>query len=109
MRTVHTVPARVLAVLLVLGLLSGALIGVSAAVREDAQKAGLYGSDSSMATGRPLLRQQAALMAWNALNAFGAPVPVTAPTDGGTSEPPAGEGGTASDDDDNETSMMPDF
>ena len=39
------------------------------AVREDARAAGLYEGDEPMATGLPINREQAALMAWNAIRA----------------------------------------
>ena len=41
----------------------------SAAVREDGFAAGLYQGDPAMASDRPINRQQAALLAWNALRA----------------------------------------
>ncbi|MBR5430749.1 MAG: S-layer homology domain-containing protein [Firmicutes bacterium] len=44
-----------------------------AAVREDAAAAGLYEGDATLATEKPIDRQQAALLAWNAVNAAAGP------------------------------------
>ena len=49
------------------------------AVREDARAAGLYEGDESMATGLPINREQAALMAWNAIRAAEAGFTPTVP------------------------------
>ena len=72
--------------------------GWTAAVREDARSAGLYTGDSTMEVSYPIMRQQAALLAWNALTA--AETSPSQPTDpttpGGTTPPDAGsppEGG----------------
>lgn len=43
--------------------------GWYAAAREDAAAAGLYAGDPTMVSDRPIARQQASLMAWNAVNA----------------------------------------
>ena len=82
-------------------------------VTQDAESLGLLEGDAGMCTHRPILRQQAALMAYNALKIAEAmalpPSPETTEDPAPEDDPPPDEDPTPEDDDDNETSMMTDF
>ena len=106
-------------------------------VTQDAEILGLLEGDAGLCTHQPITRQQAALMAYNALkiaealNLFPLPTPDDDPTPTEDPTPPEGptptedptppedptptedptppEDPTQGDDDDNETSMMTDF
>ena len=63
--------------------------GWYAATREDARTVGLYTGDLTMETNLPITRQQAALLAWNAVKAAQAvePQPTVPSSPGGTTPP----------------------
>lgn len=100
----------------------GSASDMHTAVMKDAEAAGLYTGDASMATDQPITHQQAVLMAWNARKAVEASmhvdssvpvlieesaVPSAAPTDAPSADSP--ENGETEANNDNETSMMTDF
>ncbi len=53
-------------------------------MREDARAAKLYAGDAAMESDRPVTRQQAALLSWNAAQAGEAGVQSPAPSGGGS-------------------------
>ncbi len=74
----------------------GSYVGLGAgwkpAVREDAQAAGLYAGDAAMKTEQPITRQQAALLAWNAVQAAEAPPKPAAPSSSSPGSNPGNDG-----------------
>lgn len=84
------------------------------AVMKDAEAAGLYTGDASMATDQPITHQQAVLMAWNAVKAAETSKPevTSVPALIEESAVPSAESTENEEtdaNDDNETSMMTDF